>query len=180
MQDEIYLGVETKIYSLKQVDIVRESTYAQFVHAFRNMPWIETDQDKVRESLGDMGTQIAEAIAWGKTEATYRQNTGLGIHSSFGRTDIITRERQEVARLKHIEYESREFYHYTSRENLKLFTGYDGVCLDSFIVFFNSKYDVNYKTKIPDLLATISDAYKDFKDLYQDAEWYAFDSVQVE
>ncbi len=43
MSDGISLGIESKIYSLDQVDIVRDYTYAQFVHAFRNMPWIETE-----------------------------------------------------------------------------------------------------------------------------------------
>ncbi len=131
--------------------------------------------------MSSWGNQIQEQIAWGNAVTKAKQLQG--------RTDILCileyginriSKRIDEKRLKNVTPDNKDFDHYTSREYLMYFTGYNDTCLDSFIVFFNSKYNVNNKMKSYDLLATISDAYKGFKDLYQDTEWYACDSIQVQ
>ncbi len=181
MEEAISLRVEPKVYAIGQVDVVRKYTYAQFVHAFRRGFKIEeTEQDKVNSQISSWGTEIENAIALGIAEGNYSRQTGFGIYSSAGRPDKITLQRKEVERLRDVADKSTALNRFISRTNIQSLTGYKDTCLDSFMVFFNVHYPVDYTMKPYELLSVVTDAYKDFNELYADRDWYVCDTLLVE
>ncbi len=181
MEENISLKVEPKVYAIGQVNVVRKYTYAQFIHAFRRGFEIEeTVQDKINKKMTSFGAELQNAIAMGIAEGNYSRQTGFGIYSSAGRPDKITLARKEVKRLRNIADKSTELNHFISRTNIQSLTGYKNACLDSFMVFFNINYPVDYTMKPYELLSVVTDAYKDFNELYAERDWYVCDSLLVQ
>ncbi|WP_075603417.1 hypothetical protein [Saccharicrinis aurantiacus] len=169
MDDTIKLKVNTNIYALDEIEVVRYYSYAHFKQAFKDLRIEETEADKVKEMVNNW--DFSEAIAMGKANAKMNQGT-FGLTLSTGGKDKVAQKREEIKQLERLADESAEFIKLTSRKNVKSLTGYDGTCLDSFMVYLNSNYKMEYTMPQYDLLATIVAAADNFEFTKGDAPWY--------
>lgn len=169
MKEEIELNVHKRFYSLDEVEVVRYYSYAHFKQAFKDLKLPEDENQKVKEMVSNW--EFDDAIAWGKADRKAEEGT-FGLSFSGGGKDKVVKQREAVKRLEEIQDQSQQFNYYTSPENINYLTGYQGTCLDSFMVFLNSKYSIDYKMPEYDLLAMILRASDDFKLLKGEEVWF--------
>ncbi|MGQ1787344.1 MULTISPECIES: hypothetical protein [unclassified Saccharicrinis] len=173
MEGTIELKVHPNIYSLGEVEVVRYYSYAHFKQAFKDLKLEKTDTEKAKEKIDAWQDSFAEAVAWGKSDAKAANGT-FGVGISLGGKDKVVEQRNLVHRLEDIQYKSKRFNYFVSRENIMHLTDYQGTCLDSFMVFLNTGYNLDYQMPEYDLLASILRASTDFKNLKGNEEWFLF------
>ena len=171
MDDVVELKVQPNIYSLNEVEVVRYYSYAHFKQAFKNLELEKTEKEVAKERIEAWQNDIAEAIAWGKSDKKAASGT-FGVSFGTGGTDKITKKRKELKRLEEINYKSTRFNYFVSRDNIKRLTEYEGVCLDSFMVFINTQYNLTYQMPEYELLASILRASTDFKNQKGSEDWF--------
>ncbi len=170
MNDDLVLDVPTNIYAITEVEVLRFYSYAHFRQAFKDLELPKDKNEEIKAMISSW--DFKEAIAWGKADRKFAQgNFGVSLGTGGGKSKD-EKKKEEVKRLEKISLESDRFNYLTSRENLADLTGYKGTSLDSFMVFLNSNYTINYKMNDYNLLTSIMGAYKDFKELKNDKEWY--------
>ncbi len=169
MEQKIQLKVRTNVYALSEVEVVRYYSYAHFKQAFKDLRVPKTKEDLAKEMAA--GWNFDDAIAWGKSDAVAARGT-FGVGIGFGGKDKVVSQRKEVEKLEEIQHKSQRFNYFTSRENITRLTEYKGTCLDSFMVFLNSGYNLNYQMPEYNLLASILEAASNFKKLKGDEEWF--------
>ncbi|TLX77729.1 carboxypeptidase-like regulatory domain-containing protein [Labilibacter sediminis] len=169
MQQEILLNVNKRFYALDEVEVIRYYSYAHFKQAFKDLKLPEDEKQKVKEKINSW--TFEDAIAWGKSDRKAAEGT-FGLSFSTGRKDKVVQQREAVHKLEEIQEKSTRFNYFTSRDNLAYLTGYKGVCLDSFMVFLNTQYSINYKMPELELLTAIMMASDDFKILKGAQEWF--------
>ncbi len=180
MDEELTLDVPTNVFAITEIEVLRFYSYAHFKQAFKDLELPKDENEEIKEMI--RGWNFEEAIAWGKSDRKAAQGTfGLTISPKGGKSKI-ERQKEVVKRLERIDLESSRFNYFTSRDNLANLTGYKGTCLDSFMVFLNSNYSIDYKMPEYELLSSILDAYGDFKELKFGEEWYSNsgDSLQIQ
>ncbi len=180
MKEDLVLDVPANIYSITEVEVLRFYSYAHFRQAFKDLELPKDQNEEIKAMVSSWN--FKEAIALGKAERKFDQGTfGLSIGTGSGKT-CEDRKKEEVKRLEKVSLESDRFNYLTSRKNLADLTGYKGTCLDSFMVFLNSNYSINYKMNDYNLLTSIMGAYEDFKELKNDKDWYDFpnDSTNIQ
>ncbi|MCW3805243.1 hypothetical protein [Plebeiibacterium marinum] len=178
MEEDLTLEVETSVYSIAEVEVLRFYSYAHFKQAFKDLKLPKDENEEVKMMVASWNFE--EAIAWGKAEKKAKEGA-FGASLSSGRLSKEDAQKALVKKLERVYDDSYHFREVTGRENLASLTGYQGVCLDSFIVFLNSNYSINYKMTDLTLITSIMDAYKDFKELKNDQEWYdVIDSTSIQ
>jgi len=180
MKQDLVLEVPTNIYAITEVEVLRFYSYAHFRQAFKDLKLPKDENEEIKARVSSWNFE--EAIAWGKADRKFEQgNFGVSLNAGGGKSKT-ERQKEEVKRLEKISIQSERFNALTSRENLADLTGYNGTCLDSFMVFLNSNYSIDYKMTDYTLLTSIMEAYKDFKELKSDAIWYdhATDSINIQ
>ncbi len=173
MEDSIILKANTSIYALQEINVIRYYSYAHFKQAFKDL--------KVEETKADKAAKMIESLNFEDDikEALLEKRVSVGYFAlSTGRPDKITRQREEVRKLEEIAVASQDFNKVVSRSNIKYLTGYQGTCLDSFMVFLNSQYHLDYTMKEYDVLATIMTASQNFTSLKGEEAW--FSTVNIE
>ncbi len=171
MDEAVMLNVQTNIYALDEIEVVRYYSYAHFKQAFKDLKLPKTEDELAKEMVNSWGNDFEEAIAWGKADKKAASGT-FGVSLSLGGKDPIALARERVKELEKIADESTRFNYFTSRENIASLTGYQGTCLDSFMVFLNTQYSLHYKMEEYQLLSSILGAHSQFKSLKQNEEWY--------
>lgn len=166
---KLELKVKSNVYALSEVEVVRYYSYAHFKQAFKDLRVPKTKEDIAKEMAA--GWNFDEAIAWGKSDAVAARGT-FGIGIGIGGIDKVVMQRKKVEKLEEIQHKSQRFNYFTSRENVMQLTQYKGTCLDSFMVFLNTGYNLNYQMLEYDLLASILSAASNFKELKGDEEWF--------
>ncbi len=168
MEDSIILKANTNIYALDEINVVRYYSYAHFKQAFKDLRIEKTEAEEAKELVDswDFTDEIKEALL-------EKRITDGSLAISVGGLDKITRDRKEVKRLEEVALASEDFKALISRNNVKELTGYSGTCLDSFMVFLNTNYYMNYTMKEYDVLATILYASEDFLTLKGQEEWFS-------
>jgi len=166
---KLELKVQTNVYALSEVEVVRYYSYAHFKQAFKDLRLPEDEKDKAKQKISSWA--FDDAIAWGKSDAVAARGT-FGVGISFGGKDKVVTQRKEVGKLEEIQNKSQRFNYFTSRENVMQLTQYKGTCLDSFMVFLNTGYNLNYQMPEYNLLASILEAASNFKKLKGDEEWF--------
>lgn len=169
MEDTIQLKVNANVYALEEVEVVRYYSYAHFKQAFKDLKLEKTDAEKAKENA--ISWDFQEAIAQGVADAKFGYGT-FGVSIAINKSDKITEQRRAIAKLEKVADASAEFKSLTSADNVRSLTGYDGTCLDSFMVYLNSNYKLDYKMPQYDVLATIVAAADNFDFTKGDAPWY--------
>ncbi len=178
MQEEVSLRVQTSFYALEEVEVLRFYSYAHFKQAFKDLKLPPDENQKVKDMV--QGWDFSEAVAMGKAERKFKEGT-FGVSLSVGGKTDIDKQHDEVKRLERIGEERARFNYLTSRENIASLTGYKGTCLDSFMVFINANYQLDYNMAEYDLLASVLRANEDFFSLKGDEFWFLQgDSIQVQ
>ncbi len=180
MAEDLVLEVPTNIYSITEVEVLRFYSYAHFRQAFKDLELPKDKNEEIKKIISSW--DFDEAIAWGKADRKFSQgNFGVSLSTGGGKTKI-DKQKEEVKRLEKISRESERFNYLTSRENLADLTGYKGTCLDSFMVFLNSNYTIDYKMNDYTLLTSIIGAFNDFKELKSNEDWYdnSGDSINIQ
>lgn len=169
MDQKIQLKVHTNVYALSEVEVVRYYSYAHFKQAFKDLRLPEDEKEKAKQKISSWA--FDDATAWGKSDAVAARGT-FGVGISFGGKDKVAMQRKDVEKLEDIQHKSQRFNYFTSRENIMGLTHYKGTCLDSFMVFLNTGYNLNYQMPEYDLLASILNAASNFKELKGNEEWF--------
>ncbi len=167
----VKLNVETNVYSLTEVEVVRYYSYAHFKQAFKDLRVAKTEKDLAKEMVNSWDEEFKVAAEWGTADAKAAQGT-FGLSLSSGGRDPIALQREEVKRLEKMADDSKRFDYFMSRENIMHLTGYKGTCLDSFMVFLNTGYNLHYQMQEYNLVSKILTASKDFKDQKENEEWF--------
>lgn len=165
----IQLKVQTNIYVLDEVEVVRYYSYAHFKQAFKDLRLPKTAEDIAKEAFMSWDALFKKAVAQGKMDA-FAEGGSFGI--SIGGKDKIVTQREAVEKLEEIQHKSQRYNYFTSRQHIMELTQYKGTCLDSFMVFLNTGYNLNYQMNEYDLLASIQSAATNFKALKGNEEWF--------
>lgn len=167
MHETIQLNVQSNIYSLSEVEVLRYRSYAHFKQAFKDLRVDKTEAEKAKDIFISWKDEINLAAAMGYAE----RKSGGGISIDIKSQD--ERKREEVKRLENIREKSTRFNYFVSRDNMLQLTEYKGTCLDSFMVFLNTGYNLHYKMDEYQLLESILQASNDFKAKYGEKDWYS-------
>ena len=170
MDETIELKVKPNIYSLQEVEVIRYYSYAHFKQAFKDLRLEKTEEEKAKERFSSWSDEIKYAAAMGYTAA--QQGGGVGVGVGINGKSKDEKKREEVERLEKIREKSTRFNYFLSRENIMHLTDYKGTCLDSFMVFLNTGYNLHYQMPEYDLLASILEASKDFKNQKGNEDWF--------
>ena len=171
MEQKIQLKVLTNVFALGEVEVVRYYSYAHFKQAFKDLRVPKTEEDLAKEVFGSWDALFKEAVAQGQIDAMM-QGGSFGVGIGIGGKDKVVMQRKEVEKLEEIQHKSQRFNYFISRENVMELTQYKGTCLDSFMVFLNTGYNLNYQMPEYDLLASILNAASNFKALKGNEEWF--------
>jgi hypothetical protein len=148
--DTLDLYVVRHYYALKEVQVNWFKSYASFKQAFLNVK-IKTPGSI---NLGPLITN-EEAMALAKAKSGkfgYEFSIGSGLSKEERKFRIFLAEEDRHERLRML----------TSRDNLHVFTGFQGAKLDSFILFLRSKYAIDPDWSDYQILASVKLAYEQF------------------
>ncbi|SMO84347.1 hypothetical protein SAMN06265379_10979 [Saccharicrinis carchari] len=171
MDQKIELKVEPNVYDLPEVDVVRYYSYAHFKQAFKDLRIPKTEKDIAREVFSSWDPLFKEAAAQGRIDAM-AQGGSVGLGIGIGGKDKLRLQREAVDKLEEVQDKSQRFNYLVSRANIKHLTEYKGTCLDSFMVFLNTGYNLHYQMEEYDLLSAIINASAHFKALKGNEEWF--------
>jgi hypothetical protein len=149
-QDTLNFYVERHFYALKEVQVNWFKSYASFKQAFLNVK-VKTPGSI---NLGPLITN-EEAMALAKAKSGtfgYGFSVGSGLSKAERKFRVFLAEENRHERLREL----------TSRDNLQVFTGFQGAKLDSFIVFLRSKYAIDPDWSDYQILASVKLAYEQF------------------
>ncbi len=156
LSDTLLWVVTKRNYEIDEVKVLMFRSYASFRHMVANM------EDMAEPSSEPFKIDVRAALAEKKAESGV-----FGASIRLAGKHIPKEEREYNALLAHEKLFER-YNKLTSHENLKSFTNLEGAKLDSFIVFLRSKHNIDPKLNDYDLMAAISDIYKDFLALQSD------------
>lgn len=176
MSDEIVLNVNTAIYSLQEVEVVRYYSYAHFKQAFKDLRVPKTEAELAKEMVSSWN--FKDEIAWGQAEKKYNAGN-FGVSIGFN-VNPVAKQRKEIQRLEKKYDDEYKLNTFRSRDNISYLTGYKGTCLDSFMVYLNSTCILDYKMKEFELLTIIDGAQKKFVEKYENSDWFICDSIQTQ
>ncbi|MCU4174715.1 hypothetical protein [Carboxylicivirga sp. N1Y90] len=154
-QTIIILEVQPKQYALEAVDVLWFRSYATFRHKIANMDMMPTKMHM------PIHIDMKELNAIAKAESGM---FGGGISMGTYRT----KEEKQYAKLLAYESLYSNFNRLASRENLQVFTKFQGGKLDSFIVFLRSKHNIDPKLPDYEMMEAINLVYEEFLALQTD------------
>lgn len=158
-------NVVEKSYALESVDVLSFRSYATFRHKVANM---EISDDTPAINMGSMFGEHFMADMTTLASKNAQRGAGvdlLAIPMLVGKALIKRKPKLDLSQKEKI-YE--RYNRMTSRQNLQSFTKFEGVKLDSFIVFLRSKHKINPRLSDYEMMEAINLVYEEFLALQTD------------